>query len=109
MSRTTFYFDPYADGTAVFLGPTEAGLMDLAWEKKSLSVKQALFYLGGDNKRAYTTVMTVLSNLASKGFLIRHKEGRSFIYEPAVSKDQFLKERVKIVTDCIQKNSGSRR
>ncbi len=99
-----FYFDPQATGTAVFLGPTEAKLMELAWRKKSLTVKKAHFYLGARRQTAYTTIMTVLSRLAEKGLLVRRKEGRGFVYEPAVDKETYLKERVDVVSHCLDRS-----
>jgi len=99
-----FYFDPYARGAAVFLGPTEAKLMGLAWKKKSLTVKMALYHLEGKDKPAYTTVMTVLSRLADKGLLNKKKEGRGFVYRPATDKATFLKQRLKIVSDCLKRD-----
>ncbi len=102
--KKLFYFDPSAEGTAVFLGPTEAKIMDLAWEKKSLTVKTALYFLGAEKKAAYTTVMTELARLAAKGLLHRQKEGRGFVYTPAVDKASFLKRRTKVVSDCLKRN-----
>jgi predicted transcriptional regulator len=99
-----FYFDPTAKGPAVFMGPTEARLMEIAWEQESLTVKQALFHLGEDNQRAYTTVMTVLARLAEKGFLTRERTGRSFVYRSNVDREPFLKSRIEIVTACLKKN-----
>lgn len=40
---------------------------------------------GREAPLAYTTVMTVLSRLAGKGILVRQREGRGFIYAPAVA------------------------
>jgi predicted transcriptional regulator len=37
---------------------------------------------------AYTTVMTVLKTLAEKGYLTYHKDGRSYVYEPAQSPNE---------------------
>lgn len=102
--KKPFYFDPSAKGTAVFLGPTEAKLMDLVWNEKSLTVKMALYYLGAKKEPAYTTVMTVLRRLADKGLLRKKKEGRGFIYTPAVDKSTFLKQRVKLISDCLKHN-----
>jgi predicted transcriptional regulator len=102
--KKSFYFNPHAIGTAVFLGPIEAQLMDLAWQKKNLTVKTALFSLGSEKKLAYTTVMTVLARLAEKGLLQKRKEGRGFVYTPAVEKSAFIKERLQIVFDCIKRN-----
>lgn len=36
---------------------------------------------------AYTTVMTLLDRLASKGAVSRRKVGRSFVYSPQVARD----------------------
>jgi len=103
MAERHFYFDPHANGTAVFMGPTEARLMDLAWQKKTLTVKKTLFLLGPENKLAYTTIMTVLSRLADKGLLKKIKEGKSFVYEPTIDKQKFFKQQTKTITDCLKK------
>lgn len=104
MPARYFYFDPSAEGTAVFMGPTEARLMEIAWSRDSVTVKQALFQLGETNRLAYTTVMTVLSRLADKQLLSREKAGRNFVYRPRVDKATYLKTRVKMVTDSLSKN-----
>ena len=46
-----------------------------------LSAAEVRAGLGGG--LAYTTVVTILSRLHGKGVLRRHKDGRSFRYEPA--------------------------
>ena len=102
MAGERFYFNPSGKGLEVFLGPTESKLMELAWEKKSLTVKTALFYLPEKEKPAYTTVMTVLSRLADKGFLTRHKQGRVFVYEPAQNRKEFLKERLDTANKALK-------
>ena len=99
----SFYFDPDGSGLAVFLGPTESLLMELAWKHRSLTVKKAIYYLGA-KKQAYTTIMTVMARLAEKGILKRRKEGRSFVYEPAIEREAFIRNRVKTVGDCLKKN-----
>lgn len=99
--RLPFYFNPFSSGLSVFLGPTEAELMELAWEKKELTVKKALFYLGNSSDRAYTTVMTVLSHLEKKGFLFKEKEGRSFVYKPVSDRKTFLKNRIAVIKKCM--------
>jgi predicted transcriptional regulator len=99
-----FYFDPTSKGLAVFMGPTEARLMEIAWEQDSLTVKQALFYLGENNQRAYTTVMTVLCRLADKKLLTREKAGRSFVYRANIDREMFIKSRVESVANSLKKN-----
>ncbi|MBD3333560.1 BlaI/MecI/CopY family transcriptional regulator [candidate division GN15 bacterium] len=104
MTPNPFYFDPDATGVAVFLGPTEARLMELAWEKGELTVKKAQFFLGENNQRAYTTTMTVLSRLAQKGLLSREKQGKHHLYRPALSREDFLTRKIATVTDCLDRN-----
>ena len=77
--------------------------MELAWRHDRLTVKKALFYLK-DTRLAYTTVMTILGRLAEKGLLVKEKDGRTFVYRPAVSRERFLEEKLKKVTDCLKNN-----
>lgn len=107
MAGQSFYFDPQATGTEVFLGPAESRLMELAWENKVLTVKQALHFMDKENRPAYTTVMTVLSRLAQKGLLIREREGRGFLYRPSIDRKSFIKQRVSVVSKCLKDNFSS--
>ncbi|MFQ5452912.1 MAG: BlaI/MecI/CopY family transcriptional regulator [Candidatus Zixiibacteriota bacterium] len=102
MTSGSFYFDPSAKDVAVFLGPLETKIMALAWDKKNLTVKKTLFYLNDKNNLAYTTTMTILSRLAEKGLLKKKKSGRHFIYNPAITKTEFIKQRQKIITACLK-------
>jgi predicted transcriptional regulator len=104
MTGSSFYFDPNGSGLTVFLGPTEARLMELAFKHDYLTVKSALFLLGPDHRLAYTTVMTTLSRLASKGILARKKVGRVYEYRPVLSRAQFIQERVELVKACLKRS-----
>lgn len=97
MSRLPFYFDPYATGLAVFMGRTEAVVMDLIWKHKRLTVKRALTLVKASPKPAYTTLMTIFNRLVKKGLLARSKDGRHFVYEPTVTRERFIKERLAII------------
>ena len=101
MEINRFYFNPRGEGCEVFLGPTETRLMELAWREGELTVKKALFFLTQENKYAYTTLMTVLTRLADKGYLKRKKNGRYFIYEPVSTRKEFLDQRIKQVSECL--------
>jgi predicted transcriptional regulator len=104
MSESSFYFDINASGTAVFLGPTEAELMELAWQKGELTVKKALYFIGSGSNRSYTTIMTVLTRLTEKGLLSRERQGRSYVYRPEIERQAFLRERIRRVSDCLERN-----
>lgn len=104
MDSESFYFDISAEGPAVFLGPTEALLMELAWAHPRLTVKKALVLLDSEPAPAYTTIMTVLNRLASKNLLVREREGKHFVYRAASTRDHFLRERVSAVVGTLKKN-----
>lgn len=53
------------------------------WDLGEATVADVRERILEDRDVAYTTVMTVLKKLAEKGYLTYHKEGRSYVYEPA--------------------------
>ena len=108
MSGKPIYFDPGAEGLAVFLGPLEAEVMEVVWRLKEASVKQVLFQLEGAHRPAYTTVMTTLSRLAKKGVLQRSRRGRRFVYRPSSSREVFIRERIRLIRDCLKRNFGKK-
>jgi predicted transcriptional regulator len=104
MSGRSFYFDPEAEGLAVFMGPTEAALMELAWRHKTLTVKKTIRLLEPVSKPAYTTVMTVLSRLADKGLLTRKLDGRNYIYRPGLDRKSYVQNRLRLIRSCLRRN-----
>ena len=61
--------------------------MEVMWAAGApLSVRAVLDELNGRRRQplAYTTVMTVMARLAEKDVLRRTKDGRGYVYEPAV-------------------------
>ena len=101
MNQTAFYFDPHADGLTVFMGATEALLMELVWKQGTMTVKRALSLINTESKPAYTTVMTVLNRLVEKQLLKRTKNGRHYVYSTTISRDDFLSQRIETVRNCL--------
>jgi predicted transcriptional regulator len=66
------------------LGPLEISVMDVLWSRGESSVRQVASRL--DRPLAYTTVMTTLDRLYKKGFLLRRKFARAFLYSPRLSR-----------------------
>jgi predicted transcriptional regulator len=70
------------------LGPLEAEVMNVLWSAgEPMSVRDVLAQLNRSRSEplAYTTAMTVLARLAEKEILARVRDGRGYLYEPAVS------------------------
>ncbi len=72
------------------LGDLEAAIMDRLWSyRRPASVRFVLEDLRRHREIAYTTVMTVMDNLHTKGLLRREPVGRAYIYEPVASKEAY--------------------
>lgn len=72
------------------LGDLEVQVMRQIWARPGpVTVRDVLGDLQRDRTIAYTTVMTVMSNLEKKGWLRRHAEGRAYRYEPLVSAEEY--------------------
>src|SRR5512146_1169299 len=70
------------------MGNLEADIMSVVWEKGKATVQEVQEALEPRRSLAYTTVMTVMSRLGEKGILSRAKEGRAYIYSPAIAHDK---------------------
>jgi len=71
------------------LTDAELKLMNVVWQKGSASVSEVVESLPKkEMPLAYSTVLTTLRILESKGYLTHKKEGRAFVYRPAVAKEQ---------------------
>jgi len=65
----------------------ELEIMDVVWDRGRATVQDVCDAL--ERPLAYTTVMTVLKTLEVKRQAVRKvKEGRAFVYEPAVTRDE---------------------
>ena len=80
------------DPIARYLGDVQAELMTTFWEKGSATVREIVDVLNKRRKPplAYTTVLTLISRLWSRGLLARVPEGRGFRYQPTKSREELL-------------------
>jgi predicted transcriptional regulator len=72
---------------APVLGPLEADVMDVLWNRAECNVRDVIQVLG--RPLAYTTVMTTLDRLYKKGLLSRRKIERAFIYAPRLTRQEW--------------------
>lgn len=74
------------------LGELERAVMETLWSRTApASVRAVHEHLAGRGL-AYTTVMTVLTRLADKGFVTRERDGRAWLYTAAAGRDQYVAE-----------------
>jgi BlaI family penicillinase repressor len=74
----------------------EFKIMKVVWQLGSSTVRQTLDALPKEegSRPAYTTIMTMMKQLAEKGALNVDCERQPFVYTPAVRRDQVLRQRV---------------
>src|SRR6266571_3392394 len=73
-----------------YLGGLQAEIMELIWARHPVTVRDVTAELTKARPIAYTTVMTVMSRLADKGLLRQQRDQKSYLYEPAMSREEFL-------------------
>ena len=71
------------------LTEAELELMLILWTLGEGSVRDVLGELSRRRKVAYTTASTILRILEKKGYLVSRKQGRSHIYTPLMSKQDY--------------------
>lgn len=81
-----------ADAVARYLGKLQAEVMSILWERESATVREVVEALNKTHRLAYTTVLTLVSRLWSRGLLEREREGRGFRYRPTKTREGFLTE-----------------
>lgn len=70
------------------VGELEAAILQELWAStEPLGPRELLVRIPG-RKRAYTTVMTILSRLIEKGLVERSAQGRTFVYQAAGNHDE---------------------
>lgn len=80
--------------SAPLLHELESLVMEEVWRQEQATVREVLTALNrGEKERAYTTVMTIMARLDEKGILTRERRGKTDVYEPVLSREQFMEAR----------------
>lgn len=82
------------DPLEAILGPLEQDVMDVVWRLSDATVRDVHSVLATDRRIAYTTVMTTMTRLASKGLLRRDTDGLAHRYRPVVTRDNYARSAV---------------
>ena len=86
-------------GTNAFLGPLETVVMERLWKRRKATVRDIVDDLSPSRSLAYTTVMTIMTRLHAKGLLTRDRDGKTYVYRPAFSRDE---HRAKLSRDLVR-------
>lgn len=72
----------------------EERIMQALWSLGEGSVNDVLAVLPAP-KPKYTTVATFIKLLGNKGYVTHRAEGKSYIFTPAVSRDDYVRKRMR--------------
>ena len=74
-------------GTAeIRLGKLELQIMNVVWARGTATVHDVKDTLSRGKTPAYTTVLTMMRNLEAKGYLEHEVDGRTFVYQPTLTR-----------------------
>jgi BlaI family transcriptional regulator, penicillinase repressor len=62
--------------------------MNVLWDRGPATVSEVADAVTGDPPLAYNTVLTMLRIMEGKGYLRHTKEGRAFLYEACVNREE---------------------
>lgn len=80
------------------LTKAEEQVMQTIWEMKSCMVSEILAQLG-EPKPPHSTVSSVVRILEKKGFVQHKAYGRTYVYSPAITKEEYTKFTLEKVAD----------
>jgi predicted transcriptional regulator len=104
MTINNFRFDQ--EGLNRFFGPLESKIMDILWEGNEKSIKDVQQKLENEKPINFNTVMTVMNRLVDKNILTKRLEGRTSLFKPVKSKEDFISDQSKKLTDNLLDEFG---
>lgn len=92
----------------VILGTLEKAILEALWQMNAGTVREVLPIVGRRRNLAYTTVMTVMTRMADKGYLTREElSNGSFIYRPRYNREEFYAKTSRVLFGEILRSFGS--
>ena len=88
---------------SVTLTEAELRIMEVLWRKGSGTVQQVLDWL--PSPLAYNSVLTTIRILERKGRVKHVKDGRAFIYEPTIGREEATRSEIRHLVSRFFRNS----
>ncbi len=83
--------------------PAELEVLQIIWEHGPRTVREVMNLLSTGRRRAYTSVMSLMSVMAEKGLLNQKPKGKAFVYSAKVSRD---KTQTRMLGDLLNRAFG---
>ena len=107
MNYTASYMEQH-DNVPPALHELETEVMEEIWRRGETTVRTVMDGLNAraDKPRAYTTYMTIMSRLDGKGLLERRREGRTDLYRPVYTRDEYAERRAGAEVEALVDQFG---
>ncbi|HWM66067.1 MAG TPA: BlaI/MecI/CopY family transcriptional regulator [Steroidobacteraceae bacterium] len=79
----------------------ESVVMEVLWRRSPVPTEAVVAALEGEQHWQEATIKTLLNRLLKKGAIRAAKEGRRFMYTPAISRDEWLLSESKGLLDRL--------
>ena len=82
--------------------------MEVVWTRREASVRDVMQELNADapKERAYTTYMTIMARLDTKGMLERRRQGKTDFYTPTYTREQYADMRARAELESVVDQYG---
>jgi predicted transcriptional regulator len=86
----------------------EAEVMDAMWRLERATVRELMDAINARSPkpRAYTTFMTIMARLDTKGLLARERQGKTDVYWPTLGREDYLQQRAQAEVDQVVAEYG---
>src|SRR5205823_12019987 len=88
------------------LTPQELEIMKLVWQRGAATVRDVYETLLERRKITYTSVMTMMKILETKGYLKKRRQDRAFLYRPAHPQNQVISGMISEFIDRVLNGSA---
>lgn len=89
-----------------FFGPLESKIMEILWSHSECSIRDVQKMLDQERNLNFNTIMTVMNRLLEKGVLTKRLDGRTSLFRPVHSKEDFMDIQSKEITHELMEDFG---
>jgi predicted transcriptional regulator len=93
---------------SITLTPAELRLMRILWSRGESTVADMVAAAAGEGPLAYTSVLTTIRILESKGYVTHRQDGRAFLYSASIGEQEASRSEVRHVLQRFFGNSRER-
>ena len=93
---------------SITLTPAELRLMKILWDRGESTVAEMVAAISADEALAYTSVLTTIRILETKGYVSHRQEGRAFLYSSCIGEIEASRSEVRHVLQRFFGNSRER-